>query len=157
MTILGYFKININGTIKITPVFIQLYQSGRKMSPKSKLFLCSCDNTQKINAKAIAKSLDLSQPPQVYDMLCRSQIEALTSATEAGEQTVICCTQESPVLLEAWSSERGESEIPNFINIRENAGWSEEGAKSSPKMAALIAESLVETQGTTIISMTSEG
>jgi len=127
------------------------------MTEKPTLFLCSCDNSQKIDVKGISKALGFDTPPMVYEQLCRSQIEALNSPAAAGKQATICCTQEAPVLLEAWAEAASDDTAPTFVNIRENAGWSDEGSKSAAKMAALIAESRVEVAGATIIAMTSEG
>ena len=127
------------------------------MTDKPTLFLCSCDNSQKIDVKGIAKALGLETPPIIYEQLCRSQIEALTSPAAAGKQATICCTQEAPVLLEAWAEAAGNDTPPTFVNIRENAGWSQEGHKSAAKMAALIAESHVEVAGATIVAMNSDG
>jgi len=127
------------------------------MTTKSALFLCSCENSQKIDAKGIAKALDLDSPPTVYEQLCRSQIEALNLTVAAGTQATVCCTQEAPVLLESWAEAEHDVTSPAFVNIRENAGWSDEGAKSAAKMAALIAEAQVDVPGSTIIAMNSDG
>lgn len=127
------------------------------MTLKSTLFLCSCDNSQKIDAKGIAKTLGLDSPPHIYDQLCRSQIEAINSPAAAGSPAIICCTQESPVLMEAWDEAADGESTPTFVNIRENAGWSDEGGKSTAKMAALIAEAEVDVVGATIVAMNSGG
>ena len=127
------------------------------MTTKSALFLCSCNNSQKIDAKAIAKGLDLDGMPRVYEQLCRSQIEALNSTAAAGTQATICCTQEAPILLEAWCETAGDATTPTFVNIRENAGWSDEGPKAAAKMAALIAEGQVDVPGSTLVAMNSDG
>lgn len=127
------------------------------MTTKPTLFLCSCDNSQKIDAKGIAKALELDSPPKIYEQLCRSQIEALNSASAAGSQATICCTQEAPVLMEAWTECNEDSPVPTFVNIRENAGWSDEGPKAASKMAALIAEAQIDIAGATIVSMASDG
>jgi len=127
------------------------------MTSKPTLILCSCDNSQKVDAKGIAKALDLDSLPRVYDQLCRSQIEALNATAPAGTPTTICCTQEAPVFLEAWAEVDSRDSSPTFVNIRETAGWSEEGPKSTAKMAALIAESQVEVPGATIVAMQSDG
>lgn len=127
------------------------------MTKTQTLFLCTCDNSQKIDAKAIGKALDLDTAPKVYEQLCRSQIEALNSTAAAGQQATICCTQEIPVLLEAWAEASGDNTPPHFVNIRENGGWSEDGPKSSAKMAALIDEAHVSVSGSTNVTLHSDG
>jgi ferredoxin len=127
------------------------------MTAKPTLFLCSCDNSQKIDAKAIGQALNLDTAPKVYEQLCRAQLDALTPAAAANAATVICCTQESPILIEAWDEAGGTNTSPVFVNIREQAGWSDEGPKAAAKMAALIAESQIEVSGAPLITLTSEG
>jgi len=129
------------------------------MSKTSPVFLCSCDSSQNIDAKAIAKALGLDATPTVYEQLCRSQIEALNAVAASGETAVICCTQEAPILMEAWEeASTGDEDInPTFVNIREHAGWSDEGAKATAKIAGLIAASQAEVPDTTTVEMSSQG
>ncbi|HEY9081385.1 4Fe-4S dicluster domain-containing protein [Magnetovibrio sp.] len=127
------------------------------MTSKPSLFLCSCDNSQTLDAKAIAKALDLDTPPKVYEQLCRSQIGALDGIAAQNGPAVICCTQEAPVLMEAWEDAGGVDVAPDFVNIRETAGWSDEGVKATAKIAALIAETTAPVAATTSVSMTSQG
>ncbi|HEY9163290.1 MAG TPA: 4Fe-4S binding protein, partial [Magnetovibrio sp.] len=127
------------------------------MTAKPTLFLCSCDNSQKIDAKAIGEALELGATPKVYEQLCRAQLDALNTPAAANAPAVICCTQESPILIEAWDEAGGTDASPVFVNIREQAGWSDEGPKAAAKMAALIAESQIEVAGSPIVSLSSEG
>ena len=127
------------------------------MTTKPTLFLCTCDNSQKIDAKTIGQALNFDATPKIYDQLCRAQLEALNTAAAANATAVICCTQESPILIEAWDEAGGVDASPVFVNIRDQAGWSEDGPKAAAKMAALIAESQIEVAGSPLIAMASEG
>ncbi|MCK5576155.1 MAG: 4Fe-4S binding protein, partial [Sphingomonadales bacterium] len=59
--------------------------------------------------------------------------------------------------MEAWAETNEDAPVPTFVNIRENAGWSDEGPKAASKMAALIAEAQIDVAGATIVSMNSDG
>jgi heterodisulfide reductase subunit A-like polyferredoxin len=50
----------------------------------------------------------------------------------------VACTQEAPLFAEV-AEEAGFEGTLRFANIRETAGWSEDGARAAPKMAALLA------------------
>ena len=74
--------------------------------------------------------------------LCRSELgQFLAEARNAGSLTV-ACTQEQQTFDEALE----EAQVPaaaRYVNIREQAGWSEQAADATPKMAALIAAAQV--------------
>jgi ferredoxin len=76
--------------------------------------------------------------------LCRREAGAFLKALGAGSEVTVACTQEQALfeqLAEASATESGRSAWApvRFVNIRETAGWSRDGAASAPKMAALIA------------------
>ncbi|MDB5569326.1 MAG: 4Fe-4S ferredoxin, partial [Hyphomicrobiales bacterium] len=69
---------------------------------------------------------------------CGAELDRVRAAlAEAGEVT-IACTAQAPLFREA-SEDAGEVAQVTYVNVRETAGWSSEGAKAAPKMAALIA------------------
>ncbi|MGE3987056.1 4Fe-4S dicluster domain-containing protein [Pseudorhodoplanes sp.] len=68
---------------------------------------------------------------------------------------VVGCTQEAPVFQEA-SGEATELSL-SFVNIRENAGWSSEAAKATPKMAALLAAAAEPLPEIPFIALDSDG
>ena len=63
---------------------------------------------------------------------------AFGAGIAAGGECIVACTQEAPLFTELNESAGGKSEL-KFVNIREMAGWSAEGAKATPKIAALLA------------------
>ncbi len=131
------------------------------MTGSSNFFICSCEKSQKIDAKAIGQALGLDDTPKVYSHLCRSQIDELKTADLDGDAPIICCTQEAPVLIEAWadiSEAAGKDPVsPIFVNVRETAGWSKQGDQAAAKMAALVAEALVPVAGATTVALVSSG
>ncbi|MEK7820210.1 MAG: 4Fe-4S ferredoxin, partial [Pseudomonadota bacterium] len=70
--------------------------------------------------------------------LCRAQLANAEAALKGGRPVLIACTQEAPLFLET-RAEIADAGALSFVNIRERAGWSKDGAKAAPKIAALIA------------------
>lgn len=69
---------------------------------------------------------------------------------------MVCCIQEAPLFADLLAAGGSDAE-PIFVNIRERAGWSDEAAAASPKIAALLAEAAVEVPGTRALTFASEG
>src|SRR5262245_45152784 len=82
--------------------------------------------------------------------LCRRELERARGILGQGPATV-ACTQEAPLFSEL------ATHAVTFTNIRENAGWSNEGRHAGPKMAALIAAAAEPMPDTALVSLTSEG
>src|SRR3990172_10714822 len=101
------------------------------------LKLCNCNKTIPIDAVALARALKSAAPIAVHTELCRKEIEHFTSALK-DDLCVIGCTQEAPLFAEL-AERSGASAALKFVNIREAAGWSAEGAQAAPKIAALLA------------------
>ncbi len=99
------------------------------------LKVCSCNRTVALDAKALAAALKSNAPIEVHHQLCRKDAAAFQAAL--GESDVIvACTQEAPLFGELAG---GSSANIKFVNVREQAGWSPEGARAMPKIAALVA------------------
>ncbi len=70
--------------------------------------------------------------------LCRAEIHRFQAALADGAAVTVACTQETAVFDEV-AEEAGRKAPIAYVNIRETAGWSREGADAGPKMAALLA------------------
>jgi len=101
------------------------------------LRLCNCNKTIPIDAAALARALKSTVPITVHTELCRKEIEHFTSALK-DDECVIGCTQEAPLFAEL-AEQSGARAALKFVNIREAAGWSAEGTRATPKIAALLA------------------
>src|SRR3982751_2217102 len=82
--------------------------------------------------------------------LCRREFERARGILAESPVTV-ACTQEAPLFSEI------AAHPVTFTNIRENAGWSNEGRHAGPKMAALLAAAADPMPETAFVSLTSEG
>jgi ferredoxin len=117
------------------------------------VLICNCEGTMTLDAKALAEALG-SDDVAINKQLCRAQIENFKDNAAKGEPLLVACTQEAPLFLETLAN--NETSI-RFTNIRENAGWSRDGAKATPKIAALLAEAALDIPSGTTVSMESEG
>jgi ferredoxin len=90
------------------------------------------------------------------DHLCRRQVDLARSLIGSGAPVTIGCTQEAPLFTEI-AEELDAADRVVFANIRENAGWSEDGRRAGPKMAALLAAAAEPTPPIQLVTLTSSG
>jgi hypothetical protein len=101
------------------------------------LKVCSCNRTVALDAKALASALKLKAPLQVHDQLCRRDANAFQAAL-GDSDVIVACTQEAALFGELAAGAGSQSKL-QFVNVREQAGWSGERSKTMPKIAALVA------------------
>src|SRR5438876_9267066 len=101
------------------------------------LKICNCNKTMTLDAKALAGALKLRQPIRIHTERCRKEVGSFEQALK-DEACVVACTQEAPLFSEIAEAANAATDL-KFINIREHAGWSKEGASATPKIAALLA------------------
>jgi ferredoxin len=98
------------------------------------LKVCSCNRTMALDVKALGAALKSGEPVSVHHQLCRKDAGAFQAALGDAQELIVACTQEAPLFGELAP----QSKI-RFVNLREQAGWSAEGARATPKIAALVA------------------
>ncbi len=103
-----------------------------------RVLVCDCAGSMAVDGGAIARACEADAAPRVHHALCRADFAAFEAALGHGEPLLVACTQEAPL----FSEVAGDADIA-FLNIRERAGWSGEGDRAGPKMAALLAEAAV--------------
>jgi len=101
------------------------------------LKVCSCNRTVTLDAKALASALKLKAPLQVHDQLCRRDATAFQAAL-GDSDVIVACTQEASLFGELAAGAGSQAKL-QFVNVREQAGWSGERSKTMPKIAALVA------------------
>lgn len=124
------------------------------MHDGQRLKLCSCNGTINLDGAALAKALGAAAPIPVHTQLCHREIGAFQA--DAAQGCLVTCTQEK-ALFDALAAEQN-APPPRYVNIRENAGWSAEGAQATPKIAALLAAAqLPDPEPVPTVSYKSEG
>src|SRR3954464_16090628 len=93
---------------------------------RSKVLLCNCNRTMSVDAKALAAALKLERIPVVATELCRKHVSSFEASVKSGDDVLVACTQEAPLFSELHRELQASGGI-EFVNIRENAGWSAEG------------------------------
>ena len=117
------------------------------------LILCDCAGSQHVDGEAIAKGAGVSCS-RVHQALCTSELASAAQFLQEGD-VVVACTQEQATF-EDLASEL-DVEMPGFVDLRDRAGWSDEGPAAVAKMAALAAEAMVPVQVTPSVDVTSDG
>ena len=118
--------------------------------------ICNCNQTLPLQTRSLGQALgeDLKE----HTTLCRREAGAFQRAVQGQAPVVVACTQEQRLFAELAEQTEGAVAPLRFVNIRENAGWSREGAQATPKMAALLAAArLPEVEPVPTVSYTSEG
>ncbi len=90
------------------------------------------------------------------EQLCQAQRDRFLAALATGQPVTVGCTQEAPLFTEL-AEETGATQPLAFVNLREQAGWSGEGAAAGPKMAGLIAAAAIPLPEVPLVPLRSEG
>jgi ferredoxin len=115
------------------------------------VLVCNCEASMPLDGRALGTALGTAAPV-VHTQLCRAQVEAFRRAAASGEPILVACTQEAPLF-----AETAPEAALSFTNIRERAGWSNEAAAATPKIAALLAEAALDAAPTPSVTLKSEG
>ena len=121
-----------------------------------KLLVCNCEGTVSLDGRALGRACGGDGALFVNTQLCRAQIENFRAAAAEGGPLLVACTQQQPVFDEALR-EAGIDIPAAYANIRERAGWSEQGADALPKMAALLAEAALDIPPAASVTLKSDG
>ena len=117
------------------------------------LILCDCLGSQAVDRDAIGANAEVVCT-RIHTALCTTEIEDAAKAI-AGGDAIVACQQERP-RFEELAEETG-APMPDFVDIRDRAGWSDEADGAGPKQAALVAEALLPPQSARAVDVGSEG
>jgi ferredoxin len=121
---------------------------------KRTILVCSCEDTMALDGAALAKACRGATLATAHQ-LCRAELARFRAAAAAGGALTVACTQEAPLFGEVAGETPGAAAV-SFVNIRETAGWSRDGAAAGPKIAALLAAA-EPAPDVPFVSLTSEG
>lgn len=119
----------------------------------AKFLLCSCEGTQDIDPTAVEAATGLRCSKQ-HSALCGAEGEIAAKAMADGDVIVACGQERS--FFEALAEDL-QAPPPLCIDIRDRAGWSEDAADKTPKIAALAALAQMPAPGEKTIDVASEG
>lgn len=91
---------------------------------------------------------------RVHTALCTTESGAASKLIAEGD-AIVACLQERAVF-EELAGELGV-DAPEFVDIRDRAGWSDEAEKSGPKMAALVRDALLQRPAGKAVDIACEG
>src|SRR5215471_19308338 len=123
------------------------------MTDRSKILVCSCDDTMPLDSGALRRGcagFDIVTGRQ----FCRAELGRVRALASSSTALTIGCTQEEPVFREIAAAAGAEM---RFVNLRESAGWSAEATKAGPKIAALAAAATVPMPDPTFVRLDSGG
>ena len=127
------------------------------MSPNQPhtVFVCSCEQSMPGFGNSVARGCKSAQV-QSGDYFCTAEHDRVRKAFGAGGPVTIGCTQQAPLFREI-AEEMGFAGDLAFVNIRETAGWSKQGASAGPKAAALFAMAAEPVTPPGLVTLTSGG
>src|SRR5574343_7834 len=124
--------------------------------PHMTTLICNCNQTLPLQTRSLGQAL--GETLTEHSTLCRREAGAFQRAVQGTEPVLVACTQEQRLFAELAEQTEGAVAPIRFVNIRENAGWSREGAQATPKMAALLAAArLPDPEPVPTVSYKSEG
>ncbi|MCP3466595.1 4Fe-4S binding protein [Bradyrhizobium sp. CCGUVB23] len=86
--------------------------------------------------------------------LCGTELDHFRNAATAEGSLTVACTQQAA----QFTDEAGERpDGITFVNIRETAGWSRDGANAGAKMAALLAAAAIPRPDYLLVTLSSDG
>ncbi|MGI9410481.1 MAG: 4Fe-4S dicluster domain-containing protein, partial [Hyphomicrobiaceae bacterium] len=108
-----------------------------------------------IDVGRLGEALGDDRDLPLHSHLCRRQVAAFEAALKDGAPVRVACTQEAPLFREI--AEEHDFDDLSFVNIRERAGWCDNGSGALAKMAALIAEAGHEAKPAGLMTIKSDG
>lgn len=121
--------------------------------PPTKIMMCSCEDTMRLDPAAVRRGCPNSEI-STFRHLCRAELDRFHEAAKSEGPLTVTCTQEAPL----FGNEAGErADAITFVNIRETAGWSKQGANAAPKMAALLAAAAEPAPEIPFVTLSSDG
>jgi len=117
------------------------------------LILCDCSKSQTIQATSF-DGLEGIKCSRIHSGLCTTQTQDAAKYIQDGN-AIFACLQER-ALFEELADELNV-EPPEFVDIRDRAGWSDQGIDAGPKMAALVSDMQLETPAGKAVDVISEG
>ncbi len=126
-------------------------------APAQRLVVCSCEKTFTPDLAAIAAGLAIPEGAiTTCHHLCGAEQDRLSKLASHTAPLLLACRQEETTL-RTILEDAGFQGDQTYLDIRNAAGWSTEGTKAGPKMAALLSAGRLEPSALPFITMESQG
>jgi ferredoxin len=103
---------------------------------KKTLLICDCLGTQTMDTVALSAATGM-ECSRLHTALCQSQVDLAATAI-AGGNVMIACQQEVD-RFDDLAEDLG-APAPEYVDIRDRAGWTADKGDTTAKMAALVAD-----------------
>ena len=121
--------------------------------PAKTVLICSCEDTMRLDVAAMRRGCPGSEVTS-FRHLCGAELDHFRKIAATDGVLTVACTQQAA----QFSEEAGErADAISFVNIRETAGWSKDGARADAKMAALLASASIPSPDYPLVTLSSEG
>lgn len=120
------------------------------------VLVCDCEGSMPLDGRVLGRACGAGDKVRIDSRLCRSQSDRFLNALENGPVLVGCTQERATFTALAEDSGRDVTDL-RFVNIRERAGWSDEAATAAPKIAALLAEAMLDAPPTPLVGLKSDG
>ncbi len=124
-----------------------------------RVLVCDCEASMPLDAGKLTKACQAAGGEGEFELntqLCRAQLGNFQQAILGQAPVLVACTQEAPLFTELAAEDNPEVAL-GFVNIRERAGWSEQAAEATPKIAALLAEAALDIEPSRSVGLKSGG
>ena len=121
--------------------------------PAKTVLICSCEDTMRLDMAAIRRGCPNSEI-RSFRHLCGAELDHFRSAAKAKGPLIVACTQQAAQFRDEAGS---RADTIDFVNVRETAGWSSEGAHAGAKMAALLATASIPAPDYPLVTLSSDG
>lgn len=130
--------------------------AGTAPAGRDKVLICDCEGTMALDRAALEGGFAEGCAKAGFTQMCRGELGRFIEEARLSDSLTVACTQERQTFLEALGE--AELETPaSFTNIREQAGWSEQGKSAAAKMLALLKSGEVAMPDVPPIEMASGG
>ena len=121
--------------------------------PAKTVLICSCEDTMRLDTAAIRRGCPNCEI-RSFRHLCGAELDHFRNAAKADGPLTVACTQQAAQFTDEVGDRPGGI---TFVNIRETAGWSRDGANAGAKMAALLAAAAIPAPDFPLVTLSSDG
>lgn len=125
------------------------------LGKQRKVLVCSCERSMPGYGDSVARGCEAAQV-ESGDQFCTAELDRVRTILSGTDPVTIGCTQQAPLFGEI-AEEVGFGGELVLANIREAAGWADDGVAAGPKAAALLAMAAEAASAPSAVTLSSAG